>query len=61
MPIWQRILLTVAAIVAASIVAGLIWRQLFGFGLPDYIGGVIGGLTAVPVWELMKRFGPRKQ
>jgi hypothetical protein len=53
--------LTVVAIVVASIITGLIWHQLFGFGLPSYIGGVIGGLTAVPVWELLKRVGPKKK
>jgi uncharacterized YccA/Bax inhibitor family protein len=61
MPLWQRLVLTLAAIVAASIIAGLIWHQLFGFGLPSYIGGVIGGLTAIPVWEFMKRVGPQKK
>jgi len=60
MKLWQRLLLTLAAIVAASILIGLIWYQLFGFGLPSYIGGVIGGLTAVPVWEFLKRVGPQK-
>ena len=50
-----------AAIVAVSIIAGLIWHQLFGFRLPSYIGGVIGGLTSIPVWEFMKRVGPQKK
>ena len=61
MPLWQRLVLTLAAIVAASIIAGLIWHKLFGFGLPSYIGGVIGGLTAVPVWEFMKRVDTRRK
>ena len=61
MPFWQRLFLTLAAIVVASIIAGLIWYKLFGFGLPSYIGGVIGGLTAIPVWEFMKRVGPQKK
>ena len=61
MPLWQRLVLTLAAIVVAGIIAGLIWHQLFGFGLPSYIGGVIGGLTAVPVWEFMKRVDSRKK
>jgi hypothetical protein len=55
------LVLTFAAIVVASIIAGLIWYKLFGFGLPSYIGGVIGGLTAIPVWEFMKRVGPQKK
>jgi hypothetical protein len=29
--------------------------------LPSYIGGVIGGLTALPVWEFLKRIGPKPQ
>jgi hypothetical protein len=61
MPIWQRLLLTIAAIVVASIIVGLIWHSLFGFGLPSYIGGVIGGLTALPVWELLKRVGSKNK
>jgi hypothetical protein len=60
MPLWQRLLLIIVAIVVASFIAGLIWHQLFGFGLPSYIGGVIGGLTAVPVWEFLKRVGAQK-
>ena len=61
MPLWQRLVLILGAIVATSIIAGLIWHRLFGFGLPSYIGGVIGGLTAVPVWEFMKRVGTQKK
>ncbi|CAB1058989.1 hypothetical protein D1BOALGB6SA_3747 [Olavius sp. associated proteobacterium Delta 1] len=60
MPIWQRLVLTIVAIVVASFIVGLIWHKLFGFTLPSYIGGVIGGLTAVPVWELLRRVGPKK-
>ena len=51
MPLWQRLLVTLIAMAAASLVVGLIWRALFGFELPSYLAGVIGGLTAVPVWE----------
>jgi len=59
MALWQRLLITLAAIVAASIIVGLIWNALFSITLPSYIGGVIGGLTAVPVWEFLKRVGPK--
>jgi hypothetical protein len=52
--------LTVVAIVAASIIVSVIWNKLFGFGLPAYLGGVIGGLTAIPVWEFLRRVGPKK-
>jgi Mn2+/Fe2+ NRAMP family transporter len=61
MRLWQRLVLTIVAIVVASFITGLIWHRLFGFALPSYLGGVIGGLTAVPVWELMKRMGPDKK
>lgn len=60
MALWQRLVLTIAAIVVASIIVSIIWIKLFGFGLPSYLGGVIGGLTAVPVWELLRRVGPQK-
>jgi hypothetical protein len=60
MPLWQRLVVTIAAIVLAGFIAGLIWHRLLGFDLPSYLGGVIGGLTAVPVWELLKRVGQQK-
>jgi len=60
MPFWQRLLFTIIVIVVASLVAGLIWHRLFAFSLPSYVGGVIGGLTAVPFWELLKRKGSKE-
>ena len=60
MPLWQRLILTIVAIVVASLLVGLIWHRIFGFGLPSYIGGVIGGLTAVPVWEFLRRTQSKK-
>jgi hypothetical protein len=60
MPLWQRLIVTIVAIVVASLLVGLIWHRIFGFGLPSYIGGVIGGLTAVPVWEFLRRTQPKK-
>jgi glucose-6-phosphate-specific signal transduction histidine kinase len=59
MPFWQRLLITLVAMVAASFLAGLIWYWIFGIDLPSYLGGVIGGLTALPVWELLKRIQPK--
>lgn len=59
MPIWQRLLLTLVAMVAASFIVGLIWENLFAFPLPSYVAGLVGGLTALPVWEFLKRVGPR--
>lgn len=59
MPVWQRLLLTLVAMVAASFIVGLIWENLFAFPLPSYVAGLIGGLAALPVWEFLKRVGPR--
>jgi hypothetical protein len=57
--LWQRLLVTLIAMAAASLIVGLIWRALFGFELPSYVGGAVGGLTAVPVWEFLKRVRPK--
>jgi hypothetical protein len=59
MPFWQRLIITVLAMLAASYIIGLIWTWVSGFALPSYLGGVIGGLTALPVWEFLKRIGPK--
>jgi hypothetical protein len=59
MPLWQRLLATLVAMILTSLIAGLIWEALFGFPLPSYLAGMIGGVTAVPVWEFLKRIGPR--
>jgi uncharacterized YccA/Bax inhibitor family protein len=60
MPLWQRVVLTVVAMLVVSVVAGLLWRAAFDTRLPSYIAGVIGGLTAVPVWEFLKRVAPKR-
>ena len=59
MQFWQRLLLTLAVMLLTSFVAGLVWRQLLGFSLPSYVAGAIGGLASIPVWEFLKRVGPR--
>jgi hypothetical protein len=59
MPLWQRLIVTLLAMVLASLVIGLIWEALFGFPLPSYVAGLVGGITAVPVWEFLKRVGPK--
>ena len=60
MPFWQRLLITVLAMLAASFLAGLLWRALFEVGLPGYLAGVVGGLAALPVWEFLKPWKPRR-
>lgn len=60
LPFWQRFLLTVASMLLVSFLAGWFWDYLFRFTMPSYISGIIGGLTALPVWELLKRVRPKK-
>lgn len=55
MPLWQRLLITLIAMLAVSFVAGLLWNSLFGIGLPSYVAGLVGGVTALPLWEFLKR------
>jgi len=56
---WQRCLVLLLAVIAVSLIIDLILHYVFGFSLPTYISGVIGGLTAVPVWDLLKRIKPK--
>ena len=60
MPFWQRLLITLIAMPAVSFVAGLLWQSILGFALPSYAAGIIGGLTALPLWEFLKRVGEKK-
>lgn len=59
LPLWQRLLITVAGMLIGSYLAGLLWEAVFAFPIPSYVSGIIGGLAALPVWELLKRFRPR--
>jgi hypothetical protein len=61
MPFWQRSLILLVAMMAISFLVGLLWNSLFGFNLPSYVSGVVGGLTAVPLWDLLKRIKPKPQ
>jgi hypothetical protein len=60
MPFWQRLVITVVAMLGVSFLVGLLWSALLGFALPSYLGGMVGGLTALPVWEFLKRVGPQR-
>lgn len=55
MSFWQRLLFLLAAVLAVSLLFSLLWQQLFNFALPAYVVGLVGGLTAVPVWDTLKR------
>ena len=58
LPFWQRLLITIVAMVVASYAVGLLWQALLNFALPSYLAGLIGGLVALPVWDLLKRVRP---
>jgi len=55
MPLWQRLLITLATMLVTSFVAGLMWRWIFSTDIPSYLSGVVGGVSAVPIWEFLKR------
>lgn len=54
MKLWQKITITSVAMLAASFAAGRLWLMAFDFVIPSYLAGVVGGITAIPVWELMR-------
>lgn len=58
LPFWQRLLITIAAMLLASFLVGLVWSWLFGAELPSYIAGLVGGLAALPVWDFLRRIRP---
>ena len=58
MPFWQRLLITFVAMLLVSVVVGYAWTAALGLALPSYVSGIIGGFTALPVWEFLKRVGP---
>ena len=58
---WQRFLITLAAMLIVSFIIGFMCRSIFGFGLPDYASGMVGGITAIPVWEFLKRVKPKQK
>ena len=45
LPFWQRLLLTIAAMLAASWIVELVWRSIFSFPLPSYAAGLVRGLA----------------
>lgn len=55
MSLWLRILLTAGAVVLVGFFAGLIWMSVFQKEMPTYLSGLLGGLAAMPVWEMLKR------
>lgn len=54
MSLQLRIAITVVAMLLVSFLAGRLWFMAFGFAIPSYLAGMVGGLTAIPVWEFMR-------
>ncbi len=61
LPFWQRLLITLAVMIVASLIVGYLWEAVLGFALPSYVGGMIGGLSALPVWDFLKRIRPSQK
>ena len=59
LPFWQRLLITIVVMLAASYLAGLISQGLLGIPIPSFIAGAIGGLSALPTWDFLKRIRPK--
>ena len=58
LPFWQRLLITIGAMLIASYLAGLAWQALLNSPLPGYLAGLVGGLAALPVWDFLRRIRP---
>ena len=54
MTLGKRLLITLAAMVIASFVVGLMWRGTFDARIPSYLSGLVGGLSALAAWELLR-------
>ena len=56
MSIWARIAVTIVLMVLISFLAGVLWSSVFSAEIPSYISGLIGGVVAIPVWEILQKF-----
>ncbi|MEQ8328574.1 hypothetical protein [Parvibaculum sp.] len=56
MGFWMKLVLTLAAIILVSILAGYLWSSIFNAEIPGFLGGLLGGIVAIPVWEFLRKF-----
>ena len=56
MNLWLRLFITALVMLAMSFAAGQLWMRVLDFPMPSYLAGVIGGVSALPIWELLKRW-----
>jgi len=61
MVFWKRLLITVLVMLVTSFILSAFWKSAFSMLIPSYIAGVVAGLAALPVWEILKRFKPKKE
>ncbi len=61
MSFWKRFLITIISMLAASFIAGVIWRSSFDMVMPSYLSGAVGGLVTLPIWEFLKRIKPKNK
>ena len=61
MKMWHCLAITLAAMLLVSFLAGRLWFAAFEFVIPSYLAGVIGGLTAIPVWEFLRWVDSKSQ
>lgn len=54
MKLWQKIVVTIVAMLIVSYGGARLWLLAFDFVIPSYLAGMIGGLTAIPVWEFLR-------
>ncbi|MCF8178633.1 MAG: hypothetical protein K9J74_09000 [Sulfuritalea sp.] len=60
MKLWQKLLITFVAMLIASFAGAKLWLMAFDMVIPSYLAGMIGGLTAIPVWELLRSLSVKK-
>jgi len=51
------LLITVAAMLLTSFIAGVLWHWILNTDIPTFVIGIVGGITAAAAWELLKRIG----
>jgi hypothetical protein len=49
------LLVTVAAVLAASGIAWMLWRMVFNTNMPIFVLGAIGGVVAAAMWRFLRR------
>jgi hypothetical protein len=57
MKLWHKLVLVMVAMLIASFAVGRLWLWIFGLVMPSYLAGVVGGLIAIPLWELSRWLG----